>query len=204
MNDSTTVISVFEIILILVILSIQFYVAYTTIKKIQVFKNFLGDKDNLKLTKYYLNQDELLTVKASDITETTKYTIPNRLDNINDPIYKRGSITIDDKVYFGEVSSSEEDARYILTPTDYTSATFVPIVDSTAMKQQLLVMRDNACTYDVSFGDMEDVSIEKNGKVELQADGRWLVVEKCRLKVTKIKKETGPKVTMLDDEYEDD
>lgn len=86
MNDSTTVISVFEIILILIILSIQFYVAYTTIKKIQVFKNFLGDKDNLKLTKYYLNQDELQTVKASDITETTKYTIPNRLDDISNPI----------------------------------------------------------------------------------------------------------------------
>lgn len=204
MNESSTVISLFEIVLILIILSIQFYVAYTTMKRIQVFKNFLGDKNNLKLTKYYLNQDELQTVKASDITETTKYTIPNRLEDLDEPIYKRGSITIGDKIYFGEVDTPEEDARYVLAPTDYTSATFKPIINNATLKQQLLIMRDNACTYSVSFGDMEDVAVVKSGRVELQADGRWLVVEKCRLKVTKIRKDTGPKVTALDDDYEDE
>lgn len=182
--NSSEVISVFEIILILIILSIQIYVAYTTKKKIQVFKSFLTDKANLLLKKYYLNQDEIQTVAAEEITSSEKYTVPNRIDNIDEKIYKRGSISIDGNVYFGEVDTPIGDAMYVLTPTDYTEATFEPILSNEALKRQLLGMREDSCKYNFGFGDEENVSILKSGKVKLQDNGRWLVIEKCMVKIT--------------------
>lgn len=187
--SSSALISVFEIILILIILSIQIYVAYTTIKRINSLKNFLADKDNLSLKAYFLNQDELQTAQAEEITSSIKYTIPNRIDNIDEIIYKRGSISIDGRVYFGGVETSEDDARYILTPTDYTEATFEPILTDVEIKQQLLNMREDSCQYNTNFGSEDNVTIIKPGKVKLQDDGKWLVTEKCLLKVTKKEEE---------------
>lgn len=198
MSSTSIFVSVFEIILILAIISIQIYVAYTTFKRIEILKNFLSDENNLSLNTYYFNQDELQTVKAEDVTGSSKYTVANRIDNIDEPIYKRGSLTRDGKTYFSTIDAYEDDALFILTPTDYTTAAFEPILTSDVKKKQIASMRDNSCSYNMRFGKESDVMLIKKGTVQLQDDGKWLVTEKCKLRVTR--KPEGVSITSDEDD----
>lgn len=183
--NSTVIISVFEIILILIILSIQIYVGYTTLMRINILKTFLTDEDELSLQTYYLNQDELSTVSAEEVTESSKYTIPNRVDDIDNQFFRRGSILVDGKSYFSSVEADEEDALFVLTPTDYNKAVFKPLLDSESKKEQIASLRDTACRYEHKSGDEDNISLVKEGTVELQDDSKWLVTSKCVLMITK-------------------
>lgn len=183
--NSTVIISVFEIILILIILSIQIYVGYMTLMRINILKTFLTDEDELSLQTYYLNQDELSTVSAEEVTESSKYTVPNRIDDIDNQFFRRGSILVDGKSYFSSVEADEEDALFVLTPTDYNKAVFKPLLDSESKKEQIASLRDTACRYEYKSGDEDNISLVKEGTVELQDDSKWLVTSKCVLMITK-------------------
>lgn len=195
MNSTTVIISVFEIILILIILSIQIYVGYKTLLRIKILRTFLTDKDELSLKTYYLNQDEVSTISAEEVTGSSKYMVPNRIDNIEAQFFRRGSINIDGENYFGNVEADKEDALFVFTPTDYSKAKFRPLLDNEDKKKQIGNLRDTACRYEYKFGDEDDIALVADGTVELQDNGKWLVTSKCVLMVTKKKSDDSDEVT---------
>ena len=80
MSNSALIISIFEMVLILIIVGVQCYVAIITWKKIRAYQKFLPNKDNVSLKTYYLDAEEMCKLNAEDIMSTNEYILKGRIE----------------------------------------------------------------------------------------------------------------------------
>lgn len=171
-------------ILILIILGIQLYVAIVTWKKIHNYGNLLHNRSDVKLTTYYLTAHEMKNLDAEEIMENDRFLYKVALDSL-DTIYKRGTRKQGNNLYFGDKQVELSDAFYQLTPTDYVHADIIPLLDTEEQKEHFASMWEDACEFHISLGAYSEVRVKEPGKAELDENGKWKVVKKCQVEIIK-------------------
>lgn len=173
-----------EMILILIILGIQVYVAVVTWKKIQNYGNLLHNRSDVQLRSYYLTTDEMKHLDAEEIMKNERFLYKVALDSL-DTIYKRGTRKQGNDLYFGEKQVDFSDAFYQLKPTDYTHADIRPLLVTEEQKEHFSSMLEDACEFHMSLGAYTEVRVEEPGQAELDENGKWKVIKKCQMEIIK-------------------
>jgi len=181
MSSSALIISIFEMVLILIIVGVQCYVAIITWKKIRAYQKFLPNKDNVSLKTYYLDAEEMCKLNAEDIMSTNEYTLKYRTPK--QAIYMRGTKKKDGKLYFDITDTPIVDAIFKLTPTDFEHVCFEPILTDDTLKVQISKKHSEACSYTESQGSFLYIKVVSKGEATIQENGEWLITKKCELEI---------------------